>query len=749
MKKIFTLLLIFAANLAVASTQAEIASLQSELTALVEKAQKKGINTLKEQTSLRTAEIFLGYADWDEKNVAANIEKFKKVTAYKKEAEKYANLLPEFERSEIKAMLSDGIEELKGVMAGKIRRLDTPQVDWSKCSVEGDQITFEGKPVFLADWTWKPKIDKYCEFHGELDGYFLTPAHVINDKGDVSPKVLSDLKSKESGSLGFVFLNHSNVPKWAVAADPKIKEGAGIKYTMYDVNNPLARKIQSDLLAKVVPMAAGKKYSELGYMLCNEPHWNLIDKEWAASPFSDYAVELFRGWLKDRHGNIKTLNAIWGTKAKSFEELELPKILQRSEFGSPKWHDMTLFNMERINEWFSFLRGEVLKNDPNAKTHIKLIPNMWADNDRVHGMDIETLTRQSDIIGNDAASCGKWMWGPAHDWEERYTLDVLDLTMAYDFMKSVSPNKINVNSEGHMLSTGKTRNLYMDTRYVRCNFYLAHIQGMTLSQNWYWCRREDGSSRAEDDNGYAGSNNHQPRVVNAVHTTMLELNSVSDIIMGYQRQPKDLRVFMSNAGAINGERYMSDIFEAYEGLLFEGITPGFATSGMAEADGYDGWKVVLVANSPSVYRKDVEMLQGYLDAGGTVVLDAKSLKTDEYGRKLDVALKSSKGTLITVKDCKAGYTKSLEIAREKSLLPTISLSEKNQLGMKGCNWRVIENKDGSYDLFVTNLGKTTANISITLPGGKAPKLVEDTISGEKLGAKLTLEPTDMYLLKIK
>ncbi len=54
--------------------------------------------------------------------------------------------------------------------------------------VDKDMLVYEGKPVFLADWTWKPRIKEYIEYHGNLDGFFMTNANVINNKGDISPK---------------------------------------------------------------------------------------------------------------------------------------------------------------------------------------------------------------------------------------------------------------------------------------------------------------------------------------------------------------------------------------------------------------------------------------------------------------------------------------------------------------------------------------------------------------------------------
>lgn len=114
----------------------------------------------------------MGYAKWDENNVDANVKHFSLVTRYKKEPEKYAKLLPDFERQEIIEMMNSSIAELDAVMKGELKRLPTPVVDWTKVKVDKDMLVYEGKPIFLADWTWKPRIKEYIEYHGDLDGFF-------------------------------------------------------------------------------------------------------------------------------------------------------------------------------------------------------------------------------------------------------------------------------------------------------------------------------------------------------------------------------------------------------------------------------------------------------------------------------------------------------------------------------------------------------------------------------------------------
>lgn len=516
---------------------------------------------------------------------------------------------------------------------------------------------------------------------------------------------------------------------------------------MYDINHPLARQVNSDLIKGTVPYMAGKQYTELGYMLCNEPHWNSIEKTWASAPISEYAYEEFRKWLRNKHGNIGELNKLWGTSYKDFASVNGPRIMKESMQGSPMYFDFMAFNMDRVTEWFSFLKNEIRKYDPQAKTHIKIMPNLWSDNKRDSGIDLEALTRNSEIIGNDASSCGAWMWGKPKFWEKNYAFDWVEICMAYDFMKSVSPDKVMFNTEGHMLSTGKYRDLYQTKEYARGNYWLATIHGLTATQTWYWCRREDGSSRKNSDsNGYAGSNNHQPRIVNEVHATMIDLNSVSDYIMSFQRQRKPLRIFYTKASSINKPAHMNDVFSIYEKLNFSGLPIGFATEGILKNNPHE-WDAIVIYKTPYAFKSDIEIIQKYLDEGGTVIMDSESFKTDEYGRKMDLTLKQGKGRLIVVSTLNEMKNKALAAVKSNKGMPAISIAETNDRNMPGCEWRVIAKDKDKYIVNIVNIGKSDATVSMSAAKGNI-KSVSEVLTGLKSATQIVMKPNEVQLLEV-
>lgn len=722
----------------------------TELEVLITAAEKEGIDTTPEKTTVRTAEVFLKYANWDEANKPTNVDYFKLVPIYADTATQAAESLPDHERREIIKMLDESAAYLTKLIAGEVIRKPGHQFDWSTAEHQGDQIVADGRPVFLSDYTWKPATADLTEYHGNEDGFYISPSHVSNQEGDLNTWMLNDLTTKESGTLGFIFLNNKGVKQWAEDA-----YGPGFimredTYTGFDIDNPGAKEMMGKLLEGVVPTMDNNKYSELGYMLCNEPHFYTNKSggknTWASGPVSEYSKDKFRTWLEGVHGSIATLNTLWGTSFASFDDVTIEIPIDLSLRGTPMWYDWATFNNYRVTEWYKWLKAEIRKYDPDAKVHLKIMPNLWTENERNHGIDMEALTEMSEIIGNDAGAAYKIMWGHS-EWEEHYQFEWREMCMGHDFYKSVSPNKIMFNTEAHFLSTVVSRDMNQDPRYARATFWMAHTQGLTASQTWFWARQEDGSIRDGSGNGYAGSNNQQPRIVNEVAHTMYDINAYAEEVLAMQRQRKPIRIFYSESSAFNKSKHMDDVFELYEDLNFEGVPLGFATKNIIESQDKSLWDVILVHKTEYVTEAELAALQSYLNAGGTVIVDAASLQKNEYGQALSTSL--SGGNLMTAGSSEDMAQKAMTLIESKGNTPGVTLTETNTAGFKGCIWKCITNADGNQVVSIVNTGKVDAKVNLALNGATKGTTLKDLFKGIDIPNDQVLQPYDMLFVEVR
>lgn len=756
MKKLITIIYVSAFSIFFCSAQTLEQNARLKITSLntlITDADKLGIAVLKEKMTVRTAEIFLKYANWDEANITSNAESFALVSRYKNNSTEMATLLPNFERTNVIQMLDSAISTLTKLKSGVITRKAIPNLDWSKLNHVGDQILFNNRPVFPLDFTWKPSVPELTEYYGNLDGIYMDVNKVTSNTGAINSSLMTELQAKTIGNLGFIFIGNKAVQSWA-----KVKYGDSFvlpvdRYTVYDIDNPGAREIMDFLLKKTVPYMKDKKFSELGYMLCNEPHFYTTKKtngtyDWASGEVTDYTKEKFNTWLSQKHASIAALNTLWGTNFASFNDVTIEIPISVGLQGTAMWYDWITFNDYRVTEWYKAVKGILRTYDPAAKVHLKIMPNLWSDNKRGSGIDLEALTEMSEIIGNDSGSDYDPSWG-TYAWQTRYILDWRELYMGYDFMKSVSPDKLIFNSETHYLSTGRTRNLYQTPMYARATFWAAATLGLNANQVWLWARNADGSVNYDKaGNGYGGSNCQQPRVTNEVIATNMDLNSFGEEIAAMQRQRKPVRIFYSATSATNKPAHMDDVFEIYESLNFEGVPIGFATENIITKQNNNLWDVVLVYKTEYVTNAELAALQTYLNSGGTVIIDAVSLKKNEYSQTV-AGLTQVGGRLITASSLVDFKTKILALLDSKASMPEIEITETNTSGAKTCSWKCIKNSAGNNVLSIVNLGKTNSTLTIKLKNSATGTASFDLINGIEVSTNPTLKPFDVYFVEIK
>ncbi len=730
----------------VSGAEGEFAALRQEavqrldgLKALVGQAEGRGIDTAPERVTIVTAELFLSFADWDASHPEELREAIGAWWRVRDEAEEIGKELPGRELADVAAILDRATAELEAVLERPSSRRATPAVDHSELEIVDGYFHFDGRPTFPSSFNWMPRDPKVLEAYGNIDGIYIAP----------SQKKLRDARAAFSyhseddmQTMGRVFLGHGGMPGWARKAYPEIEVGHR-HFTAYDIDHPGTRQVWQALLRDAVPQFAGKKVTQAGYLLANEPHWFSATGEWDTGPVSDFTMAKFRRWLAERHGSVDALNALWGTEFTAFEDVTLVVPVDSKLRGTPVWYDWCRFNMQRVTDWFSFLKSEVRSYDANAKVHIKLIPGHFAKGLRSHGLDFETLVGLQDIIGCDAKITNAPTRMDKDSWNDRYACNWRDLSMAYDFFKSVSPEKLFYDSEFHGLSTVHWRDPNMTAEYVRCIYWLAHLHGLGMNDTWYWSRDGNGSPKRQCIDGFHGSTLTQPLVLDAFGRTMKELNAFAPEMVALATQPKRVRLFYSETAAIQDGQYMDRIYESYKALYHRGLPLGFVTGRMlsdATEEMLNEWTTVIVTEADHVTVEELAALSKYVSQGGSVVVSGESsLKSDEYGRPHATGLATGGGHVHHIERMDDGSLESLLAV----VAPPVGLKETNATGKSGCVWRTCPWQDGHL-LLVLNLGKSNAHLETTL----APTSCRDLLTDSPHPSAFDLRPFGVKLLHV-
>ncbi|MGY6647376.1 hypothetical protein [Wenyingzhuangia sp. IMCC45574] len=744
----------------------------SKLEKLISKSEKKGFDATREKTIVWFSKEFLKIAKWDQKNTAFIQNAFERFKPLKGDKAKMAKELPDFERKKVIEILDTGIDNLTKVMDGSIVRRPVSKVDWKNIKVEKDQFVSNGKPVFLYDYFSKsmgnPTYDTriYNDHLGNIDHVGGFTPNLVKEDGTFAQYTLDKVINHPDTKVGYLLLWNTNVPKWIKKQEPEVTKGR-CTFIGFDIDNPLMREVWSAIMQKAGEVTKDKKTVQLGYILANEPHWFSEQGNWAfkrgeMNELSSYTLKKFNEWLSRKYkNNITELNKNWNTSFNSFKEVTFVFPLRKNTKGTPLRYDWDRFNMDRVVEWFAFLQKELHKTNPGGDTHIKLIPHFFSDDERSHGIDLESLTELTTMIGDDAKTRERDIrYNRTESWEENYSYHWEELCVSYDFMESVAPEKIHVNSETHFLSSVAWRKLDTSPEYIRNNYWLATLFGMDAGLSWFWARDPDGSpeDRFEKDvyskdvalhRSFAASVNMQPQVANELTQVMMDLNSFSEEIMALRRQRRPIRLFHSETSAINKTNHMTQQHHLYESLFFEGFPVGYATEKIIKKQDAKNWDVVLVYKTEYVTDSEFNELQKYLDNGGTVIVDnKKSLSMNEYGVKRLKVLESNKGNLHVLNTDKHEDLKELALTLVKDSLPQVVLSESNGLAHKGCTWRVVSNGKGGYIMTIVNLGKNKAKLNVSLKNGTKLNCV-NMLTRESLGTDFELDVHGVLLLEIE
>ncbi|MCL7752651.1 hypothetical protein [Polaribacter sp. Z022] len=753
-----------------------------KLESLMATAKAKNLDVTREETLLWFSNEFIKFANWDENNKDQVEKAFGYDRFYKKDPAKYANELPNHERKKVIEILDKGIAQLQKVIDGSIVRRPAQKVDWGNIEVTDKALINKGKPVFLHDYFSKTvgipltNKDVYNDHLGNMHhgGENLYDVHqdrainpwLLNQDGTFDQERLKLLTNIPDTNVGFLYLWNSGLPDWLKEKDSTVQVGRSLFMGM-DIDNPNVRKHWGKIANKAGELTKGKKVTQLGFVLANEPHWFAEKGYWTQkfgemNSISIHTLNKFRTWLsKQYNNNIKELNKNWESSFKDFNSVEIAIPIDKKFRGKPMWYDWCRFAMARSLDWFTYIQNELRVSYPNAPTSVKMQPRYFATDYRSHGLDFEALTELTSIIGDDAKAQASRSFGAKkpEPWEEKYAYSWEEIPFSYDFMESVAPDKIHFNSETHFLSLTKWKDLNTPTDYVRSVFWLATLHGMDASTSWFWARDPDGSpeNRLEGDldfwdpglgGAYAGSANMQPQMVNEIAQVFMDMNSFSEEIIALRNQRKPLRFFYSETSAINKKHHMTDFFDLYESFYFEGLPMAFATEKIIKKQDNSNWDAIVVYQTEYVTDNEFNALQSYINQGGTVLVDSpKSLSKNEYGKTRKQRLKSTKGKVIQLNTTDIKEIKKESLAIVAGDLPKIKLKESNGTEHKGCTWRVVKNPKGGYWVNILNIGKNDAKLNLSFSDNKKPNIT-NMLTGEKLNAEFNLKPSGVLLIEI-
>ncbi len=734
----------------------EVSSAQLKLDTKIQEAQAAGLSTERAEVSQVVLKNFLIFAQYDRDHPEVLKKEMEDLWWKDKIPNNYDIHLP-FEE------LKDSLEVARFAMAELDAQLKKditlkPAIDFSKSAINlGNGGVFQkGRAVFPSTFNWLHNDPELLKAFGTISSSYMAASKLGRD-GKVHQNTRAQTRDQlishdKVGVTPTVFFLGHSLAGWMKEKHPETTKGSR-HFTRCDPDSPLVRKWYEQLFEQTLPEAI----TQMGdasriHLLANEPHFATREDGWLSkNGISEATYDHYEKWLKERYDNdISKLNTSYDTQHVDFnaarKAITVP--ISTSLVGGPIWYDFCRFNMDRANDWFTFLNQGMKKHDPKSgKTTVKVLGGSLLDTWRDGGIDVEHLADLQDVMGSDLTTI-------PHDfinvnikgkpeWPQYYCMEWVEQSIALDFFKSLYPEKPFYDSEWHGLDA-KWKNYNLGRDYVQSALWLAFSHGMNMIEAWVWSRHRDGSPM-DRDCVFVGEIITQPVALDSFGRTMKELNAHAPTIHELASTERPFRIFYCEEAAIQNQTYTKGLQKLYEAGKMLNLPLGFTTP--TKLSQLTEQHTLLIPPTQFISEDSLTALKKF--PGKVVALDAEKnfIKTEHGKDRAAVTLKnvtpiSAKGHAFALADRLHPILAPLIPARQ---IP-ISITDLQGKKAYGVIAKEAELKNGAIAISLINLSKDSRRVKLS----RSENLDQpfDLIHGLPLGQEIEMKPYQVELLKI-
>jgi len=624
-------------------------------------------------------------------------------------------------------------EQLQSAIAGELALLEVPRYVTSPITIDGPSFIaktrtpiserVERRPVFFTGYGHFGQVRSDLE---KFEGYGVNiiqiefgPNSIFPQEGEVSDAIIHTYlrdfdRAEKAGVSVCLLISPHYMPGWMLEKYPrlKIQKQGFLKYCLHA---PEGQEFLTRYLRYVIPRI--KDHPALhSICLANEPI-NAVPTE------CRYAQAEWHGWLQERHGDVATLNELWGSQYESFEDVPVPE--PRIE-PTPLSYEFVLFNQEWFANWHGMLADTIRQVAPNLPIHTKAMTwNFFSDQEQRFGVNAELFAGFSQIQGNDSVN----MYNHGlEEWSQGWQLN----NMGHDLQRSVGDMPV-FNSENHIIRDRETRPI--PPEHVRTALWQAAIHGQSATTIWVWSRTYDPKS------DFAGSIMHRPACVEAVGRTGLDLLRNAEEVRALQSLPPNIALLYSTAAMVyDGGNHVDAFKRLYRVLSFTGLKLGFVTERQLIAGKGNRPPVLLV---PDIRHLSEGAFKALKDYPGRIVLVGQTpiLHWDAYNRPRVERLDCER---IEFSDSERELWRCLlDRSTVWGLIPPVRIMQSDSKPIWGVEWLVAV-YEGRPIVNLIQHGKD--EVQVILRYKDAPFRGIDLFSQERVEGKLTLKPLNPRIL---
>lgn len=386
-----------------------------------------------------------------------------------------------------------------------------------------------------------------------------------------------------------------------------------------DVNmmHPKSVEVYDMFLDLLLPVL--KRYDCVNSIcITNEPH---IDSR----TFYDqpYTQETWHQYLKDTHGDIETLNQLYGTEYKSFEEVGMPT---DEEYGANVWsYDYIMYNQKQYGDFHEHMKEKIKSILPDMPVHAKVMGTGFVGYTKnvslKWGVDPERYCDMSDINGCDA--------------ENYLNLAGFHITQKmewYDMETSFKKAPV-YNSEDHIIPDLDNNFTPEQVPHWVSDIWQGAIHRRNASAAWYWEKADGPASLAN------GNILERPDVLAADGKTNFDIARLTHEITALQNIPAKTSILYSQTSRLYSTEYDSAVDYAYRAVDYSGKRAGFITEKQLAESNFGDAETIVVPCAGAVKADTLTGLGKFVDNGGKlIILGDNCFKKNEYMQDNDAEM---------------------------------------------------------------------------------------------------------------
>lgn len=589
----------------------------------------------------------------------------------------------------------------------------------------------EMRPVFFNGYGHfsqvRADVEKFPSYGINMIQVEVGPSSTLPAEGVVNEAPVQQMlnlldRAQKSGVTVNLLISPHYVPAWV---NEKIRQesGSSTAQSYHLRRHPVSREMLKRHIEVLIPPL--KDHPALhSICLANEPTYY--------GDASEHAVRDWHAWLKDRHGDIATLNARWGTRHAGFEEIRLP-YAQGENARQPigRWMDFVRWNQEFLASWYEML-GELVKDvAPGMPVHMKVQTPTLLNYAEVHlGNDPYLVACANDINGNDNINWPSFGHGEfAQSW--------MSNARGYDLQRSMKDAPV-FNSENHIIGDRDTR--YVPSEIVRAALWQQAIHGQSANVIWVWERVFDPK------HDFAGSIMHRPACAEAVGIVNHDLNRAAPEVTALQQAPAQVLILHSTSAMVHdGELYDTCAKRLYMALSFRGVKIGFVSERQLEAGLVPEAPVVLIPYAKHLSDTAFATLQRY---GGRVVMAGSGLlSANEYGQPRSSRLNSKTIPYARARTSERDLWEALPSRLAAwGVRPRVELLDGEGRPVWGVEWQVVETAGGTL-VNLCNYLTRPVSLRLSVDGGDVGAV--DVLTGSRVAGPMELQSLEFRLLRVK